>query len=89
MVNFRLLIFVTLLGLLGSISPLVAISTYKIVVLLAGSLILFYLLSLVNRKHIDSKLTKLTPLSILFLLVLSWSALGYLYSTDLDLNLFY
>ena len=30
----------------------------------------------------DSKLTEFTPLSILFLLFLSWSAFGYLYSKD-------
>ena len=86
MVKFSLLIFLILLGLLGSLSPIVPISSHKIVVLLAGSLLLFYVLSLVSSKHKDSKLTQLTPLSILFLLFLSWSALGYLYSADPEID---
>ena len=88
MVKFSLLIFLILLGLLGSLSPIVPISSHKIVVLLAGSLLLFYVLSLVSSKHKDSKLTQLTPLSILFLLFLSWSALGYLYSADPERSLY-
>ena len=88
MVKFSLLIFLILLGLLGSLSPIVPISPHKIVVLLAGSLLLFYVLSLVSSKHKDSKLTQLTPLSILFLLFLSWSALGYLYSADPERSLY-
>ena len=88
MAKSSLLIFLILLGLLGSLSPIVSISPYKIVVLLAGSLVLFYALSLISSKHMDYKLIQLTPLSILFLLFLSWSALGYLYSTNPEKSLY-
>ena len=88
MAKSSLLIFLILLGLLGSISPIVSIYAHKIVVLLAGSLVLFYALSLISSKHMDYKLIQLTPLSILFILFLSWSALGYLYSADPEKSLF-
>ncbi|HIA32294.1 MAG TPA: O-antigen ligase family protein [Nitrospinaceae bacterium] len=88
MAKSSLFIFLILLGLLGSLSPIVSISPYKIVVLLAGSLVLFYALSLISSKHMDYKLIQLTPLSILFLLFLSWSALGYLYSTNPEKSLY-
>ena len=88
MAKSSLLIFLILLGLLGSISPIVSIYAPKIVVLLAGSLVLFYALSLISSKHMDYKLIQLTPLSILFILFLSWSALGYLYSADPERSLF-
>ena len=88
MAKSSLLIFLILLGLLGSISPIVSIYAHKIVVLLAGSLVLFYALSLISSKHMDYKLIQLTPLSILFLLFLSWSALGYLYSADPERSLY-
>ena len=88
MAKSSLLIFLILLGLLGSLSPMVSIYPYKIVVLLAGSLVLFYALSLISSKHMDYKLIQLTPLSILFILFLSWSALGYLYSADPEKSLY-
>ncbi|SVC22710.1 uncharacterized protein METZ01_LOCUS275564, partial [marine metagenome] len=88
MAKSSLLIFLILLGLLGSLSPIVPIPPYKIIVLLAGSLVLFYALSLISSKHMDCKLIQLSPLSIVFLLFLSWSALGYLYSKDPERSLY-
>ena len=49
---------------------------------------MFFALSLISSKHIDYKLIQLTPLSILFILFLSWSALGYLYSAHPEKSLF-
>jgi O-antigen ligase len=63
------------------------ISSYKIVVLLAGSLIIFYVSNLLNLKRSDFRLISLTPLSILFILFLLWSAFGYLYSADPEKSL--
>ncbi len=88
MAKSSLLTFLILLGLLGSLSPIVPISSHNIIVLLAGSLVLFYASSLISSRHMDYKLTQLTPLSILFLLFLSWSALGYLYSADPEKSLY-
>ena len=88
MVKISLLIFLFLLGILGSLSPLFPISSYKIVVLLAGSLLFFYISNLITLKRSDFKLISITPLSILFILFLSWSAFGYLYSADPEKSLY-
>ena len=82
MVKASLFFFLILLGFFGSWSPLISVPVYKIVVLTAGSVLLFYIASLARWKHVDQKLIRLTPLSTLFLLFLFWSALGYLYSAD-------
>ena len=82
MVKASLFFFLILLGFFGSWSPLISVPVYKIVVLTAGSALLFYIASLARWKHVDQKLIRLTPLSTLFLLFLFWSALGYLYSAD-------
>ena len=88
MVKFSLLIFLFLLGLLGSLSPMFPISNYKIIVLLAGSLLVFYVCNLINLKRSDFKLISPTLLSILLILFLSWSAFGYLYSADPEKSLY-
>ncbi len=88
MVKLSLLIFLLLLGLLGSLSPLFLISSYKIVVLLAGALIFFYVSNLIHLKRSDFKLISPTLLSIFFILFLSWSAFGYLYSADPEKSLY-
>ena len=82
MVKFSLFIFLILLGLLGPQGPIIPIKTFKIILLLAGSALVFYLLSLAKWKHIEGDIFKFTSLSILFLLFLFWSALGYFYSAD-------
>ena len=87
MVKASLFFFLVLLGFFGSWSPLISFPVYKIIVLTAGSVLLFYLVSLVKWKHADQKLIVLTPLSTLFLLFLFWSALGYLYSADPEKSL--
>ena len=87
MVKASLFFFLILLGFFGSWSPLIPFPAYKIIVLTAGSVLLFYLVSLVKWKHADQKLIVLTPLSTLFLLFLVWSALGYLYSADPEKSL--
>lgn len=84
-----LFLFLTLLGLLGTLmNPLVLWPAHKIIALLAGSTLLFFMASLIKWKHNGSKLLKLSPLSILFLLFLFWSASGYLYSADPEKSLF-
>jgi O-antigen ligase len=88
MAKTSLFLFLIFLGFLGSWSPLNSIPVYKIIVLLLGSTILFYIASLIKWKHTDSTFFNLTPLSILFLLFLLWSALGYLYSADPEKSLF-
>ena len=88
MAKISLLIFLFLLGILGSFSPLFPISSHKIVVLLAGSSLFFYVSNLINLKRSDFKLISITPLSILFILFLSWSAFGYLYSADPEKSLY-
>lgn len=87
MVKASLFFFLVLLGFFGSWSPLISFPVYKIIVLTAGSVLLFYLVSLVKWKHADQKLIVLTPLSTLFLLFLFWSALGYLYSANPEKSL--
>ena len=87
MVKASLFFFLILLGFFGSWSPLISVPVYKIVVLTAGSALLFYIASLARWKHVDQKLIRLTPLSTLFLLFLFWSALGYLYSADPEKSL--
>ena len=82
MVKASLFFFLILLGFFGSWSPLISVPVYKIVVLTAGSALLFYIVSLARWKHVNQKLIRLTPLSTLILLFLFWSALGYLYSAD-------
>ena len=76
MVKASLFFFLILLGFFGSWSPLISVPVYKIIVLTAGSALLFYIASLARWKHVDQKLIRLTPLSTLFLLFLFWSALG-------------
>ena len=88
MAKICLFLFLIFLGFLGSWSSLNSIPVYKIIVLLLGSTILFYIASLIKWKHTDSKFFNLTPLSILFLLFLLWSALGYLYSADPEKSLY-
>ena len=87
MTKFSLFLFLTLLGLLGSWTPLNSIPAFKNVVLLAGSVLLFFITCLGKLKHTGSKLLKLTPLSLYFLLFLLWSALGFLYSADPEKSL--
>ena len=87
MVKASLFFFLILLGFFGSWSPLISVPVYKIIVLTAGSALLFYIASLARWKHVDQKLIRLTPLSTLFLLFLFWSALGYLYSADPEKSL--
>ena len=77
-----LFLFLTLLGFLGSLSPLILIPSYKIIVLLSGAIFLFFVLSLAQRNEMRRKPFSFTPLTILFLLFLLWSALGYIYSAD-------
>jgi O-antigen ligase len=88
MAKTSLFLFLIFLGFLGSWSPLNSIPAYKIIVLLLGSTILFYIASLIKWNHTDSKFFNLTPLSILFLLFLLWSSLGYLYSADPEKSLY-
>tara|TARA_Y100001936_G_scaffold179008_1_gene175850 strand:+ start:241 stop:1989 length:1749 start_codon:yes stop_codon:yes gene_type:complete len=88
MVKLSLLIFLFLLGLLGSLSPMFPIASYKIVVLLAGSVAVFYISSAINFKRSNSKLSLPSLLSIFFLLFLTWSAFGYLYSADPEKSLY-
>jgi O-antigen ligase len=87
MVKVSLFFFLSLLGFFGSWSPLIPFPVYKIIILTAGSALLFYIVSLVKWKQVDQKLVRLTPLSTLFLLFLFWSALGYLYSADPEKSL--
>ena len=82
------LIFLFLLGFLGSLSPMFPIASYKIIVLLAGSLVIFYISSVIHLKHSNSKLFLPNSLSIFFLLFLAWSAFGYLYSADPEKSLY-
>ena len=79
MVKASLFFFLILLGFFGSGNALIPFPAYKLIVLTAGSALLFYIVSLARWKHVDQKLIRLTPLSTLFLLFLFWSALGYLY----------
>ena len=72
-----------LIWLAGStLSQLFPIASYKLVVLLAGFLLIFYVSNLIYLKPRSFKFPSPTPLSILFILFLSWSALGYLFSAD-------
>jgi O-antigen ligase len=87
MVKVSLFFFLILLGFFGSWSPLIPFPAYKIIVLTAGSALLFYLVSLVKSEQAGQKLIRLTTLSTLFLLFLFWSALGYLYSADPEKSL--
>ena len=88
MVKLSLIIFLFLLGLVGSLSPMFPIASYKIVVLLAGSLVVFYISSFIHFKRRSLKSISPTLLSTLFLLFLSWSAFGYLYSADPEKSLY-
>ncbi|MCH8157619.1 MAG: O-antigen ligase family protein [Nitrospinae bacterium] len=87
MAKTGLFIFLILLGLLGAQSPLLPLAAYKVIVLLAGAAILFFVLSLTEWKQRDTGLVRLTPLSVLFLLFCAWTALGYLYSADPEKSL--
>jgi len=88
MVKLSLLIFLLLLGFLGSLSPMFPFASYKIVVLLAGSVAIFYISSAIHFKRSNSKLFLPNPLSIFFILFLAWSAFGYLYSADPEKSLY-
>ena len=87
MVKASLFFFLILLGFFGSGNALIPFPVYKLIVLTAGSALLFYIVSLARWKHVDQKLIRLTPLSTLFLLFLFWSALGYLYSATPEKSL--
>ena len=87
MVKASLFFFLILLGFFGSGNALLPFPAYKLIILTAGSALLFYIASLARWKHVDQKLIRLTPLSTLFLLFLFWSALGYLYSADPEKSL--
>ena len=83
-----LFLFLTLLGFLGSLSPLILIPSYKIIILLSGTIFLFFILSLAEWSQTGRKPFSFTPLTILFLLFLLWSALGYIYSADPEKSIF-
>ena len=83
-----LFLFLTLLGFLGSFSPLILIPFYKITILLSGIIFLFFILSLAQWNQTGRKPISFSPLTILFLLFLLWSALGYLYSADPEKSIF-
>ena len=82
MVKTSLVIFLILLGFLGPQGQIIPVETFIIILLLAGSSVVFYILCLVKWKSFEGKLFKFTSLSALFLLFLFWSALGYFYSAD-------
>ena len=89
MLKHSLIISLLLLGLAGStLGWLLPIPSYKTVVLLSGSLLIFYISNLIYFKSRDLKHISPTPLSIIFILFLSWSASGYLYSTDPEKSLY-
>ena len=87
MAKSSLFLFLTLLGLLGTGTHLTPFNVFTSDVLLLGSVLLFFITCLGKFKLTGSKLFKLTPLSIFFLLFLLWSALGYLYSADPEKSL--
>jgi O-antigen ligase len=82
MVKTSLIIFLVLLGFLGPQGPIIPVETFIIILLLAGSVLIFYVLCLFKWKFFERDLFKFTPLSMLFLLFLFWLALGYFYSAD-------
>ena len=83
-----LFLFLTLLGFLGSFSPLISIPFYKITILLSGTIFLFFVLSFAQWNQTGRKPISFTPPTILFLLFLLWSALGYIYSADPEKSIF-
>ena len=87
MAKSSLFLFLTLLGLLGTGTHLTPFNVFTSDALLLGSVLLFFITCLGKFKLTGSKLFKLTPLSIFFLLFLLWSALGYLYSADPEKSL--
>ena len=82
MVKTSLIIFLILLGFLGPQGQIIPVETFIIILLLAGSSLIFYTLCLVKWKYFEGDGFKFTSLSTLFLLFLFWSALGYFYSAD-------
>ena len=89
MVKYSLKPFLLIVGLLGStLSRIFQIQSYIIVVFLAVLLLVFYFSTLSKLKHSDSNLILPTKLSTLFILFLSWSAFGYLYSADPEKSLY-
>ena len=89
MVKNSLKIFLLIVGLLGStLSRKFPIQSYTIIVFLAGLLLVFYLSTLINLKRSDSKLIVPTTLSTLYILFLSWSAIGCFYSADPEKSLY-
>ena len=82
MIKISLIIFLVLLGFLGAQGPLIPVGIVNIILLLAGSALVFYLLCLSKWKYFEEDVFKFTSLSTLFLLFLFWSALGYFYSAD-------
>jgi O-antigen ligase len=82
MVKTSLIIFLILLGFLGPQGQIIPVETFIIILLLAGSSLVFFIFCLVKWKYFEGDLFKFTFLSTLFLLFLFWSALGYFYSAD-------
>jgi O-antigen ligase len=82
MIKTSLIIFLILLGFLGPQGQILPVETYIIILLLAGSSLIFYTLCMVKWKYFEGDGFKFTSLSTLFLLFLFWSALGYFYSAD-------
>ena len=82
MIKTSLIIFLVLLGFVGPQGQIIPVETFVIILLLAGSALIFFVLYLLKWKFFEGELFKLTPLSLLFLLFLFWSALGYFYSAD-------
>ena len=82
MVKTSMIIFLILLGFLGPQGQIIPIETFIIILILAGSSLVFFIFSLVKWKYYEGDLFKFSSLSVLFLLFLFWSALGYFYSAD-------
>ena len=89
MLKYSLKPFLLIVGLLGStLSRIFQIQSYIIVVFLAVLLLVFYFSTLSKLNRSDSILILPTKLSTLFILFLSWSAFGYLYSADPEKSLY-